>query len=156
MPAAAPLPEPTAPPAPIDAVRDGVHALIAGGPENWRAFFDAASQLAVNLAIAALVLIVTLWASGWAARITRRALGRLRPAGTADTTLQLFMGSVVRWVAIVLGMMAVLEQLGVRTTSILAVIGAASIAVGLALQGALSNVAAGVMLLILRPYRVGD
>jgi small conductance mechanosensitive channel len=66
------------------------------------------------------------------------------------------MGSLVRWVVIALGLMAVLEQLGVRTTSILAVIGAASIAVGLALQGALSNVAAGVMLLILRPYRVGD
>ena len=51
---------------------------------------------------------------------------------------------------------AVLQQLGVRETSILAVLGAASLAVGLALQGALSNVAAGVMLLILRPYRVGD
>ena len=52
--------------------------------------------------------------------------------------------------------MAVLEQLGVRTTSILAVVGAASLAIGLALQGALGNVAAGVMLLVLRPYRVGD
>jgi small conductance mechanosensitive channel len=50
----------------------------------------------------------------------------------------------------------VLQRLGVQTTSIIAVLGAASLAVGLALQGTLSNVAAGVMLLILRPYRVGD
>ena len=59
-------------------------------------------------------------------------------------------------VVIVVGMIAVLQRLGVQTTSIIAVLGAASLAVGLALQGTLSNVAAGVMLLILRPYRVGD
>ncbi len=148
--------DPTPPPAPIDALRDGVHALIAGGPDNWKQFVDAASQLAVSLAIAALILVVTLWLSGWAARLMRRALGRLRPAGAADATLQGFMSSLVRWTVIVIGLMAVFEQLGVRATSILAVLGAASIAVGLALQGALSNVAAGVMILILRPYRVGD
>jgi small conductance mechanosensitive channel len=51
---------------------------------------------------------------------------------------------------------AVLDQLGVKATSVIAVLGAASLAIGLALQGALANVAAGVMLLILRPYRVGD
>ena len=55
-----------------------------------------------------------------------------------------------------IGFIAVLQRLGVQTTSIIAVLGAASLAVGLALQGTLSNVAAGVMLLILRPYRVGD
>lgn len=66
------------------------------------------------------------------------------------------MASLVRWIVIIVGLMAVLEQLGVRATSILAVLGAASLAIGLALQGALSNVAAGVMILILRPYRVGD
>ena len=144
------------PPAPLETVRSGVHAIIAGDPESWRAFVDAASQLAVNLVVAGLILIFTLWASGWAARLTRRALGRVRRTGTPDATVQGFMGSVVRWIVIIVGLMAVLEQLGVRTTSILAIIGAASIAIGLALQGALSNVAASVMILILRPYRVGD
>jgi small conductance mechanosensitive channel len=57
---------------------------------------------------------------------------------------------------VIVGLIAVLQQLGVQTTSILAVLGAASIAVGLALQGTLSNVASGVMLLFLRPYRVND
>ena len=59
-------------------------------------------------------------------------------------------------VVLVVGLIAVLQQLGVQTTSIIAVLGAASIAIGLALQGALSNVAAGVMILLFRPYRVGD
>ena len=57
---------------------------------------------------------------------------------------------------IAVGLVAVLQQLGVQTTSIIAVLGAASLAIGLALQGALSNVAAGVMILLFRPYRVGD
>jgi small conductance mechanosensitive channel len=148
------LPDP--PPQPLGAVRAGVDALVSGGPDNWRMFFEAVGQLAVSLVIAALILVLTLWLSGWAARLTRRAVGRLQRNGAPDATLQGFMASLVRWIVIIVGLMAVLEQLGVRTTSILAVLGAASIAIGLALQGALSNVAAGVMILILRPYRVGD
>ncbi len=144
------------PPEPVDAIRAGVHAAIAGGPQNWRLFFDAAGQLAVNLVVAGLILVITLWAAQWAARLMRRALDRLQRPGAHDPTMQGFMASLTRWIVIVLGLMAVLEQLGVRTTSILAVVGAASLAIGLALQGALANVAAGVMLLVLRPYRVGD
>jgi small conductance mechanosensitive channel len=154
---APPLPAlPDAPPEPLGTVRAGVHAIVDGGAENWRMFLEAIGQLAVSLVIAALILGFTLWASGSAARLTRRAVGRLQRNGAPDATLQGFMASLVRWIVIIVGMMAVLEQLGVRTTSILAVLGAASIAIGLALQGALSNVAAGVMILILRPYRVGD
>ncbi len=155
MPSASPLLN-DQPPAPIDAVRAGVHALIEGGPDNWRVFFDAAGQLAVNLVVAGIILAVTLWAARWAAQLMRRALDRLQRPGAHDPTMQSFMASLTRWAVIVLGLMAVLEQLGVRTTSILAVVGAASLAIGLALQGALGNVAAGVMLLVLRPYRVGD
>jgi small conductance mechanosensitive channel len=70
--------------------------------------------------------------------------------------LQIFVSALVRWVVVALGMVAVLQQLGVQTTSILAVLGAASLALGLAVQGALGNIAAGVMILINRPYRVGD
>lgn len=146
----------TAPPEPLGAVRAGVDAIVGGGADNWRMFLEAIGQVAVSLVIAALILGFTLWVSGWAARLTRRAVGRLQRNGAPDATLQGFMASLVRWIVIIVGLMAVLEQLGVRTTSILAVLGAASIAIGLALQGALSNVAAGVMILILRPYRVGD
>ena len=116
---------------------------------------DMAGDLAVNLTIALIILIVTVIGAKWAARITRRALSRLS-AFRHDTTVLSFVVQVVRVVVYVVGFIAVLQRLGVQTTSIIAVLGAASLAVGLALQGTLSNVAAGVLLLILRPYKVGD
>lgn len=116
---------------------------------------DMAGDFAVNLGVALLIFIATLVAAKWAASGTRRALGRVR-GFRHDPTVLSFAVQVVRVVVIIIGMIAVLQRLGVQTTSIIAVLGAASLAVGLALQGTLSNVAAGVMLLILRPYRVGD
>lgn len=119
-------------------------------------FINAAGDLAVNLVVGVLILIVTFWAAGWASRVVRRLIANVHRNGPPDVTLQAFAGSVARYTVIVVGFVAVLTQLGVQTTSILAVLGAASLAIGLALQGALSNVAAGVMLLLFRPYRVGD
>jgi small conductance mechanosensitive channel len=119
-------------------------------------FINAAGDLAVNLVVAVIILIVTFWAAGWAARLVQRLIARVDHLGEPDVTLQSFAGSVARYLVIIVGLVAVLQQLGVQATSILAVLGAASLAVGLALQGALSNVAAGVMLLLFRPYRVGD
>lgn len=114
-----------------------------------------AGDLAINLAIAILILIVTLFVAKWAAGATRKGLGRVR-GFRHDPTVLSFAVQVVRVLIFVIGFIAVLQRLGVQTTSIIAVLGAASLAVGLALQGTLSNVAAGVMLLVLRPYRVGD
>jgi len=70
--------------------------------------------------------------------------------------LKPFLASVARYVVLVFVIVAVLNQFGVETTSIIALLGAAGLAVGLALQGTLSNVAAGMMLLMLRPFKVGD
>src|SRR6201999_3836109 len=88
--------------------------------------------------------------------LAREATGRLHRHGPPDAVLQGFMGSLARYVIVIIGLIAVLQQIGVQTTSVLAVLGAASLAIGLALQGGLSNVAAGVMVLLLRPYRLGD
>lgn len=116
---------------------------------------DMAGDFAINLSIAVLILVITVFASRWASGVTRRALSRVR-GFRHDPTVLSFAVQVVRVVVLLVGFIAVLQRLGVQTTSIIAVLGAASLAVGLALQGTLSNVAAGVMLLILRPYRVGD
>jgi small conductance mechanosensitive channel len=120
-----------------------------------RKLADALGDFAVNLFIAALILILTLWISGWAAHAVRRGLERFSKTRD-DRTLQTFGSSVVRVAVLIVGFIAVLTRLGVETTSIIAILGAASLAIGLALQGALANVAAGVMLLVLRPYKVGD
>lgn len=116
---------------------------------------DMAGTFAVNLAVAALILVVTIIASRWASAAARRALSKVK-AFQNDPTILNFAVQIVRVLVLILGLIAVLQRLGVQTTSIIAVLGAASLAVGLALQGTLSNVAAGVMLLIMRPYRVGD
>jgi small conductance mechanosensitive channel len=116
---------------------------------------DLLGDLAVNLIIALIILAVTMWLSGWASRGAKAAI-RTLPRTHADLTLQTFAGSVARSAVIIFGMIAVLRRLGVETTSIIAVLGAASLAIGLALQGALSNVAAGVLTLVFRPYQVGD
>lgn len=116
---------------------------------------DLLGDFAVNLAIAAIIFVLTLLAARWASGAARKILGRTRLV-RRDPTVLAFMVQIVRVVVIIIGMIAVLQRLGVQTTSIIAVLGAASLAVGLALQGTLSNVAAGVMLLILRPYRVGE
>lgn len=108
---------------------------------------------AINV-VAAFALLVVGWvAAGWAERLVR---GATRRHEKLDVTLANLFGRIVRAVVLVVTVIAVLDRFGVHTTSLVAVLGAAGLAVGLALQGALSNVAAGVMLLALRPFRVGD
>ncbi|HEY2658368.1 MAG TPA: mechanosensitive ion channel family protein [Caulobacteraceae bacterium] len=133
-----------------------VKLALDGHPRLLERLLDGLGQVATNLLVALLIVALTVWASGWIAGLVRRALGRIGRHHVGDTLLQSFISSFVRWAILIVGLVAVLQQLGVQTTSILAMLGAASLAIGLALQGALSNVAASVMILILRPYRVGD
>jgi small conductance mechanosensitive channel len=130
--------------------------LLFGDGELMRHLADATGGLAVNLAIAGLILVGTVWAANWLSRLAGRAMLRAHGRRPPDATLQTFVSSLVRYLVVTIGLIAVLDQLGVKATSVIAVLGAASLAIGLALQGALANVAAGVMLLLLRPYRVGD
>jgi small conductance mechanosensitive channel len=118
---------------------------------------DTGGDLAVHLVTALAILVATIWLANWTQVLVRGAVGRMRSRrGATDPTLQVFVGSLAKNGVLILGGIAILEQLGVKTTSIITVLGAASLAIGLALQGALSNVAAGVMIFFFRPYRVGD
>lgn len=126
-------------------------------PKLWETYGHDLTSFAVSLLVALLILLITFWAAGWGAGLAKRAIGRLHSkSGGADVTLQSFMGSLTRYAIIIVGLMMVLTQLGVKTTSLLAVLSGLLLGIGLALQGALGNVAAGVMLLLFRPYRVGD
>jgi small conductance mechanosensitive channel len=91
--------------------------------------------------------------AGWAQRAILRAFGR---ASHVDATLVRFLASTVRYALLVIALVSCLSTFGITTTSFAAVLGAAGIAIGLAFQGTLSNFAAGLMLLIFRPFRVGD
>jgi small conductance mechanosensitive channel len=98
------------------------------------------------------ILIVGRMVAGWARRVTRKALER----SNVDNTLVPFLSKGVYYVLLAVVAIAVLSSFGVQTASLVAVLGAAGLAVGLALQGTLSNFAAGVMLLVFRPFKVGD
>jgi small conductance mechanosensitive channel len=104
--------------------------------------------------LGAIVILVVGWiAAGWAQRLTNRALDRIP---TIDATIKPILSSIVRYIVLAFVIVAVLDRFGVETTSIIAVLGAAGLAIGLALQGTLSNIAAGVMLLLLRPFSVNE
>ena len=90
------------------------------------------------------------------ARFVARQLRRILTNRHVDPTVVKFVSSLSYYAIIVMTLVAVLGQLGVQTASIVAVIGAAGLAVGLALQGSLSNFAAGVILIIFRPFKVGE
>lgn len=102
---------------------------------------------------AILILIAGYIVANWAAKKVRSKGNESR---SIDDTLVPVLAQTMRVFIIIITILAVLGQFGVETTSIVAVIGASALAVGLALQGTLSNVAAGVMLLILRPFKIGD
>ena len=107
---------------------------------------------ALNVIGAIVILLVGLWLAGKVQQWVVAALGRARHF---DAMLKGFFGSIARYLVLTITALAVLSQFGIQTTSLIAVIGAAGLAIGLALQGTLSNLAAGIMLLIFRPFRVG-
>lgn len=135
---------------------DMLEAAVSGDPVMLRLLAANVAGFSVRLLVAGLILVATFWAAGRLARAAERGIGRMHRHHPADQTLADFVSALVRYVVIAIGLVAVLQQLGVRATSVLAVLGAASLAIGLALQGTLGNVAAGVMILLLRPYRIGD
>lgn len=98
------------------------------------------------------VLVIGLWVAGKLRKGTTRALERTK----TDPTLVPFLSGIVYYLALAVVLIVVLGLFGIETTALIAVLGAAGLAVGLALQGTLSNFSSGVMLLVFRPFRAGD
>ncbi|MCB9964651.1 MAG: mechanosensitive ion channel [Rhodospirillales bacterium] len=110
---------------------------------------DIALEWSMRLLSGVLVL-----GAGWIIGNTaRKAIEKIK---ALDETLRSFLGGFAKYAIFAFAGVIVLGQFGVQTASLIAVLGAAGLAIGLALQGTLSNIAAGVMLLILRPFNVGD
>ena len=114
---------------------------------------DQAVPAMVNILAGIGTLIIGFWLSGRAAKFIRVQTGKI---SRVDPTLSPILASIARYAGLILTFVVALGQFGIQTTSIIAVLGAAGLAIGLALQGTLSNVAAGIMLLLLRPFGVGD
>ena len=121
--------------------------------DQIQVLLDQLASYALDAVGALVILLVGWWIAGRTQYLVRRALDRVP---RIDDTLKPFLSSSVRYFVIVITFVAVLAEFGVQTTSIIAVLGAAGLAIGLALQGTLQNIAAGIMLLVLRPFRVGE
>src|SRR5258708_11239577 len=117
---------------------------------------DFADIYLVPFGIKVLVALVILFFGRLIAKTILRALDRVLEQSKVDVSLRKFLGDVTYAVLFVAVAIAALDTVGVKTTAVLAILGAAGLAVGLALQGSLSNFAAGVMLIVLRPYKVDD
>lgn len=103
--------------------------------------------------VAAIVIFVF---GKWIAGFLKKLAVKLMTKSNVEATLVSFLGHVIYVALLTFVILAALGQLGIQTTSFIAVIGAAGLAVGLALQGSLSNFAAGVLMIIFRPFKVGD
>jgi small conductance mechanosensitive channel len=112
-----------------------------------------ATTYGIDILGAIIILIVGWIIAAWAQRTVVKALERTRKV---DITLRLFFASLARYFILAFTVLAVLAQFGIQTASLIAVFGAAGLAIGFALQGTLSDLAAGVMLLLFRPFKVGD
>lgn len=120
---------------------------------DWDALITQGIDVGLLLLGALAVLVIGLWLAGF---VERRLTKVFSKSDKIDVTVGSFLASLGKYIVIIFTGIALLDQFGVETTSVVALLGAAGLAIGLALQGTLSNLAAGVMLLIFRPFKVGQ
>ena len=113
---------------------------------------DLIATFGMKIIAAIAILVIGRWVAKALTSVTRRAMEK----GKVDPMLAKFLGNLVYVALLTFVVLAAINQLGVQTTSFIAVIGAAGLAIGLALQGSLANMAAGVLIILFRPYKVGD
>lgn len=123
---------------------------------TWNEAIDMLKSTGVDLGLNVLTAIVIFYAGRWVINIVMRGLRTVLQKQQIDKTLETFVCNLVRIVLLVFVIVAAISALGIQTTSFIAVLGAAGLAVGLALQGSLSNFASGVLIVLFRPYKVGD
>ncbi len=110
-------------------------------------------EYSINIVIAIAIFFIGKVLAKWLTKLTIKSLNK---TGQIDDTLENFLSSVIYGILLVLVVLSALGQLGVQTTSFIAIIGAIGLAVGLAFQSTLSNISAGVMIIIFRPIKIGE
>lgn len=114
--------------------------------------YELGIEYAPKLALAILTLFIGLWIISGIVKLIKLSMERSK----VDPTLVPFMSSLISWGLKVLLFISVASMIGIATTSFVAVLGAAGLAIGLALQGSLANFAGGVLVMVFKPYKVGD
>lgn len=118
----------------------------------WNSLVELAMSYGLKILGAIIILVVGRWLAKYIKQYTLQAMDRME----VDAALKKFAGSLVYYAVLIFAVVGALNTLGIATASIVAVLGAAALAIGLALEGSLANFAAGVLLLLFRPFKIGD
>lgn len=129
---------------------------VVGSIDNIGNWVIRNQKLLIDYAVNIVFAIIILIAGCLLAKFFSRTINRLMKTRGVEVTVANFLSALIRYGVLAVTIIAVLGRVGVQTTSVVAVLGAAGLAIGLALQGSLSNFAAGVLLVVFRPFRVGD
>ena len=123
---------------------------------DWASLWESIRAAGLDFGMKALIALVIFYVGRTIARLVTRGLRNVMQAQEVDKILETFVSNLVYWALMFFVIIAAINHIGVQTTSLIAVMGAAGLAVGLALQGSLANFAAGVLIVMFRPYRAGD
>ncbi len=123
---------------------------------DWAGILEKIYGLLAVYGIKIIAAITILIIGKWIANFFRKLINKILAKRQLDPALRSFVASLIYYVLLVFIVLAALSQLGIQTTSFIAVIGAAGLAIGLALQGSLANFAAGFLIIIFRPFKTGD
>lgn len=129
---------------------------IPGLNINWNDLTTEYLSQGMDFGIKLITALLIFWIGRMIARFIQRGLRKLMQSQEVDKVLESFISNLAYWALMTFIIVAAISAIGVQTTSFIAVIGAAGLAIGLAMQGALANFAAGVLIVLFRPYRVGD
>lgn len=121
-------------------------------PEKWDRILSSLMQFGINLLAAAVIFFIGKWLARVLSRLFEKGMARSK----VNKTLVSFVKNMIYYGILIFVAIAAINKLGVETNSFVALIGAAGLAVGFALQGSLANFAAGVMIILFQPFHVGD
>ena len=137
----------------LNLAEDAQAAIDFFSPDNLMNVGQMILPYVVRGVLALLILWIGFKVARWIGNLTQRSVEK---APNVDETLAKFIGSIARYALMAFVVIAAVDQVGIQIAGLLAIFGAAGLAIGLALQGTLSNIAAGVMLMLFRPFKIGD
>lgn len=123
---------------------------------DWATLYEKFQAVSVDFGIKFIAAIAIFYIGRLIARFVSKGIHKIMEAQKVDKILESFVTNLVYWALMTFVIIAAINQIGIQTTSLIAIMGAAGLAIGLALQGSLANFAAGVLIVMFRPYRVGD
>jgi small conductance mechanosensitive channel len=123
---------------------------------DWVGLWETVRTAGLDFGMNALIALVIFFVGRIIARLVTKGLHNMMQSQEVDKILETFVCNLAYWALMLFVIIAAINQIGVQTTSLIAIMGAAGLAIGLALQGSLANFASGVLIVMFRPYRVGD